>query len=165
MESPRRFPFLALIVESHACGQLDINNKRPERSLFLPPEARRQWTFVPGSTAEGRHQRDLEQQPAPPTNDGDTAAGASHDGATIEAAPKSSGSGGAVDGDAGGEGDGKDVLNKKCGKEDRGGAGSKGRKEWSRLPKEQQQETQQKRQREGLAGKDDPAPKSPDSTR
>lgn len=40
-------------------AQLDINNKRPERALFLPTEARRRWAFVPGSTTDYRGQSEL----------------------------------------------------------------------------------------------------------
>jgi len=156
---------IAIHIETHAREQLDINNKRPERALFLPQDARRQWNFVPGSTADGRHQRDLGQQPAPATADGNTAAGVSHDGTTHEKEPTSNGSVGAQEGDAGGEGERRYVRTEEGGIESGCGAGSKGRRGWSRLPKEQQRATKQRQQREELAGEGGLASKPPDSTR
>ncbi|CAM9705457.1 unnamed protein product, partial [Ectocarpus sp. 4 AP-2014] len=46
-------------------GQLDINNRRPERAMYLAAEASRHWAFVPGSggPADCRHEKDgLDQE-------------------------------------------------------------------------------------------------------
>ncbi|CAM9150457.1 unnamed protein product, partial [Hapterophycus canaliculatus] len=47
-------------------GQLDINNRRPERALCLSPEGPQRWTFQAEAAVENRQQNDLESHQATP---------------------------------------------------------------------------------------------------
>lgn len=128
--------------------QLDINNKHPERALFLPTEARRQWAFVPCNTTGYRHQSELlieqEQDEFYPTANGQADAGASNSATSIDIRAERSNNedtlhGRAVvavtdggDGEAVSNGDGEERSAKR--------EGRKGRRERSQQKQEQPQQ-------------------------
>eukprot|EP00903_Cladosiphon_okamuranus_P012920 g12063.t1 len=140
-------------------GQLDINNKRPERALFLPAESHRQWAFVPGSSTDYRHQSQLlfeyEQDEVHPTADGQAELGGSSEGThhgqmVVEVS-------GAGNEEVGIKGDNVDERAAK-------GGGTKGRRERSRLRQEQPHQLQQGKKR-STSSEHAEAPPSPDSLR
>lgn len=153
--------------------QLDINNKRPERALFLPTEARRQWAFVPGSTTDHRYQSEpvVEQERDelhPTANEQEDAitniTSTQVDTVTERSSFEETGHSHTIVAATGG-GNG-DIGGKSCRDEDveeRGakGEGLKRRRERSR----RQQERQQRQHGANRAGENEGGPQSPDSLR
>lgn len=144
--------------------QLDINNKRPDRALFLPMEAHRQWAFVPGSSNDCRHQSELlfedehDESHAVTNGQADLARSSegTHHGDTVVAAT------GDVNEDAGGKHCRDDNVEGRGAKE----AGRKGRRERSRpRPRQEQSQQQQREHAKNGDSENEEGPHSPDSLR